>query len=70
MRAKYIGYIGTRAHGRHVTSLLCQSDVIITYRISAYSGTSGSLFFRIKCGIQHGGNTNFAFFASDRDGTA
>ena len=29
MRAKYIGCIGTQAHGRQVTSLLCQSDVII-----------------------------------------
>ena len=51
MRATYIGCIGTHAHGRQVTSLLCQSDVIITGRISAYSGTSGSLFLRMKCGI-------------------
>ena len=51
MRAKYIGCIGTHVHGRQVLSLLCQSDVIITCRISAYSGTSRSLFLRIKCGI-------------------
>ena len=36
VRAKYIGCIGTHALGRQVTSLLCQSDVIITCRISAY----------------------------------
>ena len=29
MRATYIGCIGTHAHGRQVTSLLCLSDVII-----------------------------------------
>ena len=51
LSAKYIGCIGTHAHGRQVTSLLCQSDVIITCRISGYSGTSGSLFLRIKCVI-------------------
>ena len=51
MRAKYIGCNGMHAHGRQVTPLLCQSDVIITCRISAYSGTSGSLFLRMKCGI-------------------
>ena len=51
MRAKYIGCIGTHAHGRQMMSLLCQSDVIITCRHLAYSGTSGSLFLRIKCGI-------------------
>ena len=39
----YIGCIGTHAHGRQVTSLLCYSDINI-FRISAYSGTSGSLF--------------------------
>ena len=44
MRAEYIGCIGTHAHGLQVQLLLCQSDVIITCRISAYSGTSGSLF--------------------------
>ena len=44
VRVKYIGCIGTHAHGRQVASLLCKSDVIITYRISAYSGTSGWLF--------------------------
>ena len=48
MSAKYIGCIGTHAHGPQVMSLLCQSDVIITFRISAYSGTSGSLFLRIN----------------------
>ena len=30
MRAKYIGCIRTRAHGGHMTSLLCHSDVTIT----------------------------------------
>ena len=51
VRATYIGCIGTPAYGRQVTSLLCQSDVITTCRISVYSGTSGNLFLRIKCGI-------------------
>ena len=51
VRAKYIGCIGTHAHGRQVMSLLCQSEVIITCCIPAYSGTSGSLFLRIKGGI-------------------
>ena len=31
-------------HGRQVTSVLCLSGVIMAYRISAYSGTSGNLF--------------------------
>ena len=44
MRASYIGCIGTHAHGRHVTSLLCLSDVIMYNCILAYSGTSGNLF--------------------------
>ena len=48
MRANYIGCIGTHAHGRQVTSLLRQSDVNITRGISAYSGTSWSLFLKIK----------------------
>ena len=39
MSAQYIACIGTYAHGRQVTSLLCQSDIIITCHISAYSGT-------------------------------
>ena len=46
VRAKYIGCIGTHANGRQVTSLLCQSDVIITCHISTYSRTSGSLLLR------------------------
>ena len=37
--AKDIGCIGTHAHGRQVTSLLCKSDVIITCCILGYSGT-------------------------------
>ena len=47
VRAKYISCIGTHAHGRQVTSLLCQSDTI-TCLISAYSRSPGSLFLRIK----------------------
>ena len=43
VRATYIGCIGTHAHGRQVTSLLCLSDVIMYNCIFAYSGTSGSL---------------------------
>ena len=39
MCALFIGCIGTHAHGRQVTSLLCLSDVIMLCRISAYSGT-------------------------------
>ena len=46
MRATYIGCIGTHAHGHQVTSLLCLSDVIMCNCILAYSGTSGSLFFK------------------------
>ena len=45
MRATYIGCIGTHAHGRQVTSLLCLSDVIMFNCILAYSETSGCLFF-------------------------
>ena len=41
--AKYIGCIGNHAHGRQVTSLLCQSDVIIKCCLSEYSGTFGSV---------------------------
>ena len=37
----YIGCIGTHAHGRQVTSLLCLNDVIS--RNVEYSGTSGNL---------------------------
>ena len=48
VRAKYIGCMRTHAHGRQVTSLLCQSDIIITCCISTYSGISESLFLRIK----------------------
>ena len=48
MRANCIGCIGTHAHGRQRTSLLCQSDLDLTCGISAYSGTSWSLFLRIK----------------------
>ena len=45
----YIACIGSRAYGSDVIvmsgiSLLCHSDVIMLYLISAYSGTSGSLF--------------------------
>ena len=29
VRAIYIGCIGIHAHGRHVTSLLCSTDVIM-----------------------------------------
>ena len=47
-RASYIGCIGTRAHCRQVTSLLCFSGVIIRNCILAYSGTSGSLFLNKK----------------------
>ena len=43
MRATYIGFIGTHAHGRQVTLLLCLSDVIMYNCILAYSGTSRSL---------------------------
>ena len=43
VRATYIGCIGTHAHGRQVTSLLCLSDVIMYNCILSYSGTSGSL---------------------------
>ena len=32
-------------HGRQMMSLLCYSDVIMSCRISAYSGISRSLFF-------------------------
>ena len=32
------------SHGRQVTSMFNQSDFIIRHCISAYSGTSGSLF--------------------------
>ena len=44
----FIDCIGTHAHGRHVTSLLCQGDVIITCviitcSILAYSGPFGGL---------------------------
>ena len=45
VRATYIGSIGTHAHGRQVTSLLCLSDITMYNCILAYSGTSGSLFF-------------------------
>ena len=48
MRATYIGCIGTHAHGRQVTSLLCLSDVIMFNCILAYSETSGCLFFLKK----------------------
>ena len=44
MRATYIGCIGTHAHDRQVTPLLCLSDVIMCNCILAYSGTPGSLF--------------------------
>ena len=44
VRATYNGCIGTHAHGRQVTSLLCLSDVIMCNCILAYSGTSRSLF--------------------------
>ena len=32
MRATYIGCIGTHAHGSQVKSLLCLSDVIVTFK--------------------------------------
>ena len=48
MRATYIGCIGTHAHGRQVTSLLCLGDLTMYNCILAYSGTSGSLFKIIK----------------------
>ena len=35
-------------HCRHLTSLLCLSDVIVWNCILAYSGTSGSSFSNIK----------------------
>ena len=38
VRAKCIGCIGTLAHGRQVMSLLCQSDVIMTWRIQELLG--------------------------------
>ena len=44
LRATCIGCIGTQAHGRQVTSLLCESDVIMWTCILAYSVTSGNLF--------------------------
>ena len=47
MRATYIGCIGTHAHGRQVTSLLCLSDVIMYNCILAYPGTSGA-YFKLK----------------------
>ena len=40
----YIGCIGTHAHSRQVTSLLCLRDVMISNCISSFSGTSRSLF--------------------------
>ena len=51
MRTTYIGCIGTHAHCRQVTALLCLSDVMRNC-ILAYSGTSGSLFFFKKNGEQ------------------
>ena len=39
-RLSYVGCsldnIGTHTHGRHVTSLLCQSEVIVQCGISVY----------------------------------
>ena len=52
MRATYIGCIGTHAHCRRVTSLLCFSDAIMCNCILAYSGTSGSLSLNKKHGEQ------------------
>ena len=43
-RGLFIGCIGNHAHRRQVTSAFRQDDVIIWYCISAYLGTSGSLF--------------------------
>ena len=48
MRATYTGCIGTHAHGRQMTLLLCLSDDIRYKCILAYSGTSGSLFKKKK----------------------
>ena len=44
MKALYISCIETHAHGRHVSSLLCKSDVSIL----EHSGTSGSLYLNKK----------------------
>ena len=46
--ALFIGCIGTQVHGRQVTSLICLTDVSMSFHISAYSGTSGSLFLNIN----------------------
>ena len=43
MLGLYIGCIRTQAHGLQVRSLFNQSDIIMKYCISSYSGTSGSL---------------------------
>ena len=50
MRRMYFVCIGTYAYGRQVTLLLCLSDVIVSFRISVYSGTVWSLF-KNRCGI-------------------
>ena len=47
-RGLYIGCTGIHTHGCHMRRLLCLNDVIMSCCISAYSGTSGSLYFRIK----------------------
>ena len=39
MRATYISCIGTHAHGRQVTPLLCLSDFSMNNCILAYTGT-------------------------------
>ena len=44
MRGLFIGCIWPHAYGRRVTSMFSQSDIIMWYCISAYSGTSESLF--------------------------
>ena len=48
VRATYIGCIGTNAHCRQVTSLLCSNDIIMWNCILAHIGTSGSLFLNKK----------------------
>ena len=53
MRALYVGCIGTHAHGRQLTSLLCLSDVIMCNCILAYLGTYGSfLILKYKNSVE------------------